>query len=170
MSIVVTDVSYTETHAMAACVEIAAWGDAIPLAEHCIRITPVEAYVPGQFYRRELPCLIGVLGCVTNALDVIVIDGYVWLDSHGKPGLGAHLYDSFAQRIPVIGVAKTRFAGATATPLVRGESHSPLYVTAAGIAQDRAVECIAAMHGKYRIPTIVKRVDRLSRDGRKSTG
>ena len=38
-------------------------------------------------------------------------DGYVDLDPQGRPGLGAHAHDRFA--VPVIGVAKTVFAGAT---------------------------------------------------------
>jgi deoxyribonuclease V len=43
---------------------------------------------------------------VIVALDV---DGYVWLDSNGTPGLGGRLWASLDQRVCVIGVAKTRF-------------------------------------------------------------
>lgn len=41
----------------------------------CREIAP---YQPGEFYRRELPCLLAVLACGPVA-EVIVVDGYVWL-------------------------------------------------------------------------------------------
>jgi len=40
-------------------------------------------------------------------IDLLVIDGYVHLDPHGRPGLGAHAHAEIA--VPVIGVAKTAF-------------------------------------------------------------
>ena len=58
---------------------------------------PVAAYVPGQFYRRELPCLLAVFGLVRQPLEIILIDGYVWLDAQGMPGLGGHLFDALGQ-------------------------------------------------------------------------
>ena len=50
----------------------------------------------------------------------------------GEPGLGAHLHDAIAR--PVISVAKTRFSGADAVEIWRGESQKPLYITAAGLS------------------------------------
>jgi len=49
-------------------------------------------YVPGQFYKRELPSLRAVI--VTSLLvhQYFVIDGYVWLGATDAPGLGAHLF------------------------------------------------------------------------------
>ena len=64
---------------------------------------------------------------------------------------------------PVIGVAKTSFVGATATPVIRGASATPLYVTAIGIEQAVAAAQITAMHGPFRIPTLIKRADTLAR-------
>ena len=76
----------------------------------------------GEFYRRELPCLLAVLQNIPKP-DVIVIDGYVWLGS-GHSGLGAHLYDALNQTGAVVGVAKSRFhsADAVASPVVLGAS------------------------------------------------
>ena len=66
--------------------------------------------------------------------------------------------------MPVIGVAKTAFAGASlAVPLIRGQSQKPLYVSAAGLEAARAVECVGKMHGEFRLPTLLKRVDGLCR-------
>jgi len=96
----------------------------------------------------------------------VIIDGYVWLGA-GRPGLGAHLYEALGQRIAVVGVAKRRFHGAgDAVPVLRGTSQVPLFVTAVGIDPSEAAEGVRRMHGGHRIPTLLKRVDRLSRDGR----
>jgi deoxyribonuclease V len=46
---------------------------------------------------------------------------------------------------------------------MRGKSKNPLYVTAVGIDQRLAASYIARMHGKYRIPTLLKTADRISK-------
>lgn len=57
-------------------------------------------------------------------------------------------------------MAKTRYPGATlALELQRGISRAPLYITAAGMDVTEAAQHIAEMHGPYRIPTLLKRVD-----------
>jgi deoxyribonuclease V len=62
-------------------------------------------------------------------------------------------------------VAKTRFEGATlALPVLRGNSKHPLWVSAAGMGADEAAALVAAMAGGFRLPTLLKRVDRLCRD------
>jgi deoxyribonuclease V len=64
----------------------------------------------------------------------------------------------------VIGVAKTAYAGSTfATPVLRGTSAKPLYVTARGIARDEAARLVRSLHGEHRIPTLLERVDHLAR-------
>jgi deoxyribonuclease V len=158
------DVDYRKTGAVAACVLFRAWSDGVSAAERIERIPHVEEYVPGQFYRRELPCLLAVLGGLTEAPEIVVVDSYVWLDGAGKPGLGAHLYEALKRTTPVIGVAKTRFASCTiARGVCRGDSHRPLFVTAAGIDVEEAAGHVAKMHGPFRIPTLLKRVDELCR-------
>lgn len=64
---------------------------------------------------------------------------------------------------PVIGVAKTRFAGADAIEVVRGDSARPLYVTAVGIDAAHAARCVTGMAGEFRIPALLQRVDALAR-------
>lgn len=93
----------------------------------------------------------------------MVIDAYVWLDSNSRPGLGAYLYSALESRTPVVGVAKTLFPGAPAIPVFRGRSRSALFVTAQGMPPEEAAAHIREMHGAFRIPTLLKRVDRLSR-------
>ena len=109
-------------------------------------------------------CSPGPLNQLPESPAAIVVDGYVWLDGGGRKGLGHHLYDALQQSVPVIGVAKTEFAGASqAVEICRGSSARPLFVTAVGIEPDIAADYIRRMHGNSRIPTLLKRVDTLSR-------
>jgi deoxyribonuclease V len=162
--IAAVDVDYRDQEAVAACVLFGQWTDAVPAGEVVERITRVEPYQPGQFYRRELPCLLAVLGRVSDPLAAAVIDGYVWLDDETRPGLGGHLHAALGWSVPVIGVAKTRFAGVrVARPVLRGTSRKPLWVTAAGIDLETAADFVRSMHGPFRVPTLLRRVDRLCR-------
>lgn len=156
------DVSYKDSSAIAACVAFSEWTAESPLGEYVCPIHGIERYKPGEFFRRELPCLLRVLQEVPEMPELLIIDGYVWLDSQGRPGLGAHLYDQFKGRIPVVGIAKTTFRGSRhAIPVVRGQSSQPLYITAAGMGADAAAAAVLSMHGQYRIPTLLGRVDQL---------
>lgn len=164
MMIACLDVAYGSASAHAAGTTFRYWTDAIPLEEHVIRVERVQPYQPGQFFRRELPCLLAVLRTLAP-VDVVVVDGYVWLGGMEKPGLGAHLYQALGGRTAVVGVAKTRFQGAdTACEVFRGRSKRPLFITAAGLSQAIAAGLVRSMHGADRIPTLLKRVDELCRE------
>lgn len=138
-------------------------GWAASTAEHeaTAVVWEVAEYTPGEFYRRELPCLLAVLAEGPPA-EVVVVDGYVGLGD-GRPGLGAHLFEALGGGVAVIGVAKTKFASGEAVPVYRGGSRSPLWVTAAGLDAAEAAKRVAAMVGPYRVPTLLKRADHLAR-------
>lgn len=165
------DVDYSNeggagTRATAACVLFSSWAAAAPAAEHVQRLSEVAEYVPGQFYRRELPCVLAVLELVEHPVELIVIDGYVVLDAEGTHGMGGYLYEALDRRVPVIGVAKSRFrSNVAAVEVLRGDSKRPLFVTALGMDPQIAANEVERMHGNYRLPTLLKRVDRLCRDG-----
>lgn len=157
------DVDYQPTCVTTACVGFEAWSDDVATIELVVRSQgAAAAYQPGAFYERELPYLLGVLERMP-ALDLIVIDGYVWLGPD-QPGLGWHLHA--ARGNPVIGVAKTRYAGADAIDIVRGDSARPLHITALGIEPAVAAEHVRGMHGAFRIPTLLRCVDALARGNR----
>ena len=155
------DVDYREDHALAAGILFREWADESPVRELVERIDGIMAYVPGEFYRRELPCLLAVLARAGEAIDLVVIDGYVWLGDERHPGLGGHLYEALGRTTPVVGVAKTCFRSATLAVAVRRgeEAKRPLFVTAAGIPVEEAARHVEGMHGSYRVPTLLKRVD-----------
>lgn len=160
------DVAYPDHGARAACVVAASWESESPASTYVREIDVVQPYAPGEFYRRELPCLLAVLDLLPALPEVVVIDGYVWL-SDSRPGLGAHLHAALGGKIPVVGVAKSAFAGVESCSRVvqvfRGESKRALFVTAAGMEPAVAGECVRCMAGAHRIPELLRVTDRLSR-------
>jgi deoxyribonuclease V len=125
----------------------------------------VEEYQPGEFYKREMPIILLLLEELPQLPKIIVIDGYVYLDRYQKAGLGYHLYNALDAQAAVIGVAKSRYKDIpTEAEVFRSDSHRPLYVTAIGIEESKARDCIKKMHGNHRLPTMLKAVDRLCRD------
>ena len=167
MTIAFVDVAYRGTGARAACVLTESWEAESPSSTYVCDIEAVEPYESGNFYRRELPCLVSVLRLLPSLPETVVVDGYVWLPSGGRPGLGARLYEALGQGTPVVGIAKTAFAGvescAGVVRVLRGTSRNPLFVTAVGIEPEVAAQCVRRMAGKHRIPDIVRIADRLSR-------
>jgi deoxyribonuclease V len=158
------DARYYKGRALVAGVLFPAW-DTQDITRTLIKdIGNVKPYEPGKFYKRELPCILSLLGDITEPLSTIIIDGFVWLGPEKEPGLGMHLYDHLNRSVPVIGAAKTPFRDTPAAcEVYRGKALRPLYITSAGISLIDAKRHVASMHGPYRIPTLLKKVDRLSR-------
>lgn len=160
------DVDYRgASKAVAACVLFEDW-TASDVVETIVAVNgDVAHYEPGQFYKRELPCLVSVLRRVPVSLEAIVVDGHVWLDGSARPGLGARLYEALAERIAIVGVAKNKFGdGSGSAAITRGASSAPLYVSAVGLDPATATASIEQMAGPHRIPTILKHADRGCRD------
>lgn len=156
------DVHYPPSGGAIAALVIAADPEfATVIAERTARVPQVAPYRPGALFTRELPAIRAVLADAGH-IDLLVVDGYVHLDPHGRPGLGAHAHAEFA--VPVIGVAKTAFRGAShALQVRRGSANRPLYVTAVGIPVEQAAALVHRMAGPYRLPDALRRVDHLSR-------
>jgi deoxyinosine 3'endonuclease (endonuclease V) len=162
------DVAYFPTHGHAVALAFPAWAAAEAAAVYQTALSPVAEYEPGAFYKRELPCLLAVLAQVPLAeVSCLIVDGYVSLGPENRPGLGQHLHAALGGRIPVVGVAKTRFAGVApqVAPVLRGESRNPLYVSSVGLPVADAARHVAAMHGPYRLPTLLKQLDDLTKQG-----
>jgi deoxyribonuclease V len=157
------DVQYHPTHAIAAAVLFNTWSDVTPTRVSTVHVNDVAPYEPGAFYKRELPCLLAVLETIFEPLELILVDGFVFLDHDQKYGLGGRLYDALGQKIPVCGVAKTAFQHAPALEVWRGESEKPLFVSSIGIEVSQTAACVQVMHGQHRIPTLLKAVDSLAR-------
>lgn len=158
------DVHYRGRVATAAALVTTGWADAEPAASYVTSCDVAGEYESGSFYKRELPPLLQVLSAVSCPLEAVLVDGYVWLGEGNEPGLGARLYDALERRVAVVGVAKRPYRGSGfARAVLRRNSKRPLYVTAAGMDVEKAVELVRSMHGEHRIPTLLKEVDALSR-------
>jgi deoxyribonuclease V len=156
------DVQYTDNQAKAVVITFQNWEDAAASETIIKHIEGVADYEPGAFYKRELPCIMAILDDMDlSKIDLIVVDSYVYLDDFGKLGLGGHLYHALGEKLPVIGVAKTKFMqnNENAVELLRGESQKPLFVTAIGFDMHEAADLVKKMHGDYRFPTLLKYLD-----------
>lgn len=163
--IAAVDVHYNaDGSAIVGAVEFKDYTDSEANQTYTCQISGTEPYVPGQFYKRELPCLLAVLKIIEEEIDTVIIDGYV--DPGEKPGLGRHLWDALVCKTEVIGVAKKYFRGSDAIRIYRGKSRQPLYITSAGIEPSQASNHIEQMHGKFRIPDLLRLADSLCRTGK----
>jgi len=163
LKLLAVDVGYSACGAKAAGVEFDDWSAAEPIRTWTSEVGEVEAYIPGEFYKRELPCILRLLSDHQLQPDCIVVDGFVYLDGRSKPGLGKHLFNALAGAIPIIGVAKTTFVGIPHSfQVIRGKSKRPLFVTSEGVGVEAAKELVRSMHGLHRVPTLLKIADRLS--------
>ncbi len=161
------DVHYSDVGATAAAVAFSDWGSAAPSKSWVLTFSGQPApYEPGKFYKRELRFLLSLVELARSEFDfdAVVVDGHVWL-APGQPGLGMHLFASLGRTVPVVGIAKSAYHRGAAVPIYRGKSRRPLFVSSVGIDEAEAVRLVAGMHGDDRVPTIVRVVDRLARDG-----
>lgn len=161
------DTQVEGTEEGAARVLIEAWTDSHPAFEKVTKVRGVKSYQPGAFYRRELPCMLAVLAKIRQLPSVLVVEGYVWTSPERAPGLGARLHEAIGARAPVVGIAKTPFAGLTGSTVTRvvtrGRSGRPLFVSSLGMNLDEVARHVQAMAGSGRIPVALKWVDRLTR-------
>ena len=119
-------------------------------------------YKSGEFFKKELPCILSLMKRINlEQISTIIIDGFVSLDDNNKMGLGAYLYENINKSIPIIGVAKSDFHTLRDNKrlVYRGESLKPLYITSIGIELEEAAKNVKKMDGKYRIPTLLKKLD-----------
>lgn len=165
--ILATDVHYRDEFAKAVSIAFEQWSDGFPSIIHEAFLNEVEEYVPGQFYKRELPCILKVLEKSTlEAIEVIIVDGYVVLDDDGKAGLGQYLFEALDQQIPIIGVAKKGFINnkKNVVPIKRGTSDNPLFITSVGINVAEAAHKIKHMVGAYRMPDLLRILDQKTKE------
>lgn len=162
--ILITDTQYHDPQARTSGIIINDWKDTLPLNELVHNTSKVAPYEPGKFYRRELPCILGLIHQHKLAPTHIVIDGHVYLDGNKQRGLGAYLYDALKEQVPVIGVAKNKFKNMPEIhAVIRGQSQTPLWITSIGIDFREAQNYVRAMAGNYRLPDMIKRADQLAR-------
>lgn len=158
------DVHYTGDHAHAAAVTFESWHSTSSLSQFTAALRQDAPYEPGNFFRRELPPLLAVLGRLPEEPQTILIDGYCVLSAEGEPGLGAHLSEKVSPDTTIVGIAKNRYRDSThAAEVLRGTSKQPLFITAINMPQQVAAKHVHDMAGTHRIPMMIKAVDTLAR-------
>lgn len=160
------DTYYFEDKAKTVGLAFENWTNNLIINTYVETLSGIDEYVSGEFYKRELPCIVSILNQINlTACEAIIIDGFVVLNDDEKLGLGGHLFQTLKGKIPVIGVAKNNFLQLEKLKreVMRGESKKPLYITAKGIDLDEAAARIKNMDGQFRLPDVLKKVDALGR-------
>ncbi|MEN5233184.1 endonuclease V [Sphingobacterium faecium] len=142
------------------------WKDQVPQRFIVIQTDKADDYVPGEFYKRELPCLLKIINEVDICeIEAIIVDGHIYIEE-GLHGLGGKLYEALDQQVPIIGVAKNSFHSnkSTIKEVYRCESKKPLYVSSIGLPVEGVAEKVLNMSGKFRIPDILKQLDTCTKD------
>ena len=160
------DTYYFDGKAKTVCLCFDSWVSIEPSKLYSEILSGIEDYIPGEFYKRELPCVLSLFRQVnTTDLEAIIVDGYVYVNDEMTFGLGGYLYATLQGKIPVIGVAKSNFKTLDKLKLAlyRGNSNNPLFISSIGIEVNTAYDHIASMHGPYRFPTLLKMLDNLTK-------
>jgi deoxyribonuclease V len=143
------------------------WEDIMPKEIIIEYVEKIEEYIPGEFYKRELPCLLKIIKKINlKAIEAIIIDGYVYIDNNFKYGLGGILWENLEQQIPIVGIAKTSFFSNkdTVKELFRGCSKKPLFISSIDYNVEKITEKIMNMSGNYRMPNILIELDRITKE------
>lgn len=162
--IIAIDVHYKDSTASSVAL-LFKWEDDNPREVIHEELEGFDEYIPGEFYKRELPCVEALMKKIdTKNIDALIVDGHVFTDNETY-GLGGYAWEALNKEIPVIGVAKRSFHSNkdTVIEVYRGSSKNPLYVSAIGIEKEKAAELVQNMKGEYRIPTILKELDKLTK-------
>ncbi|MCT4629777.1 endonuclease V [Winogradskyella sp.] len=161
------DVHYKSTYSKVIGV-LFEWQDKSPQCIVTDVVNDVADYESGQFYKRELPCILQLIKQVDlSVIKAIIVDGHVYIDNNKSYGLGGHLWQALHQKVPVIGIAKKAFHNTekVSTPIYRGQSQNPLYMSCIGMSEQEALNKIQLLHGAYRMPTILKILDQHTKSG-----
>jgi deoxyribonuclease V len=89
--IICLDVHYREDFAQVAGVLLNDWTDEEASKIYAIQTPLAGEYEPGKFYKRELPALLALLAEVSEPLEYILVDSYVYLGKD-HPGLDRFAY------------------------------------------------------------------------------
>jgi deoxyribonuclease V len=158
----IIDVSYHDNSAKVVGGFFENWNDDKLVKVSKKIVVNIQEYISGEFYKRELPCILEFLNDYDiREIELIIIDGFVFLNDDDKKGLGAYLFEILDKKIPIIGVAKSSFHNnkKNVINVVRGQSKRPLYVSSIGIELLKASDLIKNMFGNHRIPNIIKIID-----------
>ncbi|MBO9685235.1 MAG: endonuclease V [Mitsuaria chitosanitabida] len=153
------------TQANVAAAAFDAWDSPEATKTYFSRIAEFGKPVRGALDLRELPCVLQLLGEHKLEPELIVIDGFVHLDADDTPGVGQHLFEALGGKVAIVGLSKKSLPGLSAQfEVMREEESPPLIVTSVGIDIGAAKVRVRSMHGRKRVPTLVKLAARLAKN------
>jgi len=159
-------VHYHGNGASAAAVAFDEWDSPEASRTFTSRVADLDKPARGELDLRALPCLVQLLREQALGPDVIVMDVPVHLDTAETPGPGQAMYDALGGRTAIIGVSTRSMPGMPGQfEVLRDDEAAPLIVTCVGIDLGAAKVRIRTMHGKRRIPTLLKLAARIARAG-----
>ncbi|MBK1615117.1 hypothetical protein CKO44_16745 [Rubrivivax gelatinosus] len=130
------------------------------------RVAPVDPPVRSPRGAAELAGVLQLLREHALEPELIVIDGPVHLDAAETPAWGRQLFDALGGRSAVVGISTRAMPNLPAQFEVwRDEEARPLIVTCIGIDLGAAKVRVRTMHGRRRVPTLMKLAARLARGG-----
>jgi deoxyribonuclease V len=130
------------------------------------RVAPVDPPVRSPRGAAELAGVLQLLREHALEPELIVIDGPVYLDAAETPAWGRQLFDALGGRSAVVGISTRAMPSLPAQFEVwRDEEARPLIVTCIGIDLGAAKVRVRTMHGRRRVPTLMKLAARLARGG-----
>jgi deoxyribonuclease V len=152
--------------AWAAAVAFEEWDAREATRTYTSHIEQLPKPARGELDLRDLACVMQLLREHKLEPDTIVIDRAVHLDAADTPGLGRHLYDALGGRVAVIGLSTKAMPGLPAQfEVYREEEARPVFVTCVGVDLGAAKVRVRGMHGKRRVPTLMKLAGRLAQGG-----
>ncbi|MDH0867111.1 endonuclease V [Mitsuaria sp. GD03876] len=153
------------SQATAAAVAFEDWNAAEATKTYLSPIAQVDKAVRGELDLRALPCVMQLLAEHKLEPELLLIEGFVHLDGDETPGLGQHLFQALGGRVPVVGVSKKGLPGLSAQfEVMREDETPPLVVTSAGLDIGAAKVRLRSMHGRKRVPTLMKLAARLAKN------
>ena len=93
------DTHYTDATSRTAVLLFERWADDAAFDENVLKQQQESAeYVPGQFFLRELPCILHAIKSVQTGIEIIIVDGYVQL-GEARAGLGQKLFEALNEKV-----------------------------------------------------------------------
>lgn len=157
-------VHWEGTQAIAAAVGFEAWDAAEATKTYRSRIVHAETVERGQPDLRAVHCVMQLLVEHRLAPELLLIEGFVHLDAADRPGVGQHLFQALGGKVPVVGVSKKGLVGLPAQcEVMREDEAPPLFITSIGVDIGAAKARVRSMHGRKRVPTLMKLAARLAK-------
>jgi deoxyribonuclease V len=149
-----------------AAVAFDAWDAAEAARSFASSVSPAATPARRPRAALELAAVLQLLRDHTLEPELIVIDGPVHLDAAEKPGWGRQLFDALGGGCAVIGISTRAVPGLPDQFAVwRDDEAGPLIVTCIGLDLGAAKARVRTMHGRRRMPTLMKLAARLAREG-----